>query len=657
MIERMKKICFFLFYRDKKKRLGTLQALGLVHLEISDRLAGKKHENLKKLRDRYQAIVRNMRRVPKPEFGEDFDYGFPRHLKALRARLQYLEDRLQLKERFENALIELERDRKTLLPWGAFSLSQVDRLRSRGLHLRFMIASPQVFDEFDFGELPIEVIRHEGDRVYFLALEYRPEQARVLPFEEVTLPRRELAQIEQDIAITRGNLEVDKLQLYEMSAGIPALEREIRMLESALQFEEAKSSLHVHADTRDAVFTIQGWFPVRREEEIREYLDRHDISYSVEEPDAGEHVPVLLKNRRPGRLFEPVTRIFSLPDYFELDPTPFFAPFFALFFGLCLGDLGYGAILTLLTGVFAWRFSTTAGAARSSLQSLAYLGVILGVSTMVNGVLLNTAFGQPLFDLPGSNGFLSEGGEWALFASHTIRGETVFPAMTLALLLGYLQIFLGGILRGVNAWRQDGWMYALQPAATLFMLLGGTFIAVHRNPLDLGFNADFAIGILPVGAAVARVSESAGWALLITGLCVFFFFNNPGLKIFVRPLVGLWEFYQFLTGLLGDFLSYIRLFALGLASGLLGGAFNQIAFMILPRGPDGDLIYATPLILATVLILVLGHSLNLALSALGAFVHPLRLTFVEFYKNLHFRGGGKLFRPFAIQRERGSNTI
>ena len=408
-----------------------------------------------------------------------------------------------------------------------------------------------------------------------------------------------------------------------------------------------------HTQTREAIFTIQGWFPARREDEIRAYLDRHGVSYSVEEPQAGEHVPVLLKNRRPGRLFEPVTRIFSLPDYFELDPTPFFAPFFALFFGLCLGDLGYGAILTLLAGVIGWRAS-----ARGALRSVAYLGVILGVSTMINGVLLNTVFGQPLFNLPGADGFLfSGGGEWALFASQTIRGETVFPAMTLALLLGYVQIFLGGVLRGINAWRQDGWLYALQPAATLLMLLGGSFIAVHRDPLDLGFNADFAIGILPVGAAVARVSESAGWALLALGLCVFFLFNNPGLKIFLRPLLGIWEFYQFLTGLLGDILSYIRLFALGLASGLLGGAFNQIAFMILPRGPDGDMVYATPLILLTILILILGHSLNLALSALGAFVHPLRLTFVEFYKNLHFRGGGKLFRPFAIQRQRGSNVI
>ena len=150
----------------------------MVHLETTDRLAGKKHEKLKKLRDRYQSIVRNMRRVPKPEFGREFEFGFPRHLKALRTRLQYLEDRLQLKERFENALVELERDRKTLQPWGSFSLSQIDRLRSRGLQLRFLIASPQVFDEFDFGDLFVEVIHREGDRVYFLAMEHRPEQAR-----------------------------------------------------------------------------------------------------------------------------------------------------------------------------------------------------------------------------------------------------------------------------------------------------------------------------------------------------------------------------------------------------------------------------------------------------------------------------------------------
>ena len=99
------------------------------------------------------------------------------------------------------------------------------------------------------------------------------------------------------------------------------------------------------------------------------------------------------------------------------------------------------------------------------------------------------------------------------------------------------------------------------------------------------------------------------------------------------------------TGFLGDFLSYIRLFALGLAGGLLGNAFNKVAFMILP---NGDI--HSPLFAITIVILIVGHSLNLGLGILGSFVHPLRLTFVEFYKSINFTGGGKEFKPFALQK-------
>ena len=126
-------------------------------------------------------------------------------------------------------------------------------------------------------------------------------------------------------------------------------------------------------------------------------------------------------------------------------------------------------------------------------------------------------------------------------------------------------------------------------------------------------------------------------------------FNNPDKNFFLRPLTGLWEFYQFVTGFLGDFLSYIRLFALGLASGLLGNAFNQIAFMILPGYPEST-DYLSPLMAVSVIILLVGHTLNLGLSLLGSFVHPLRLTFVEFYKNLDFKGGGVAYQPFLLKQ-------
>ena len=118
-------------------------------------------------------------------------------------------------------------------------------------------------------------------------------------------------------------------------------------------------------------------------------------------------------------------------------------------------------------------------------------------------------------------------------------------------------------------------------------------------------------------------------------------FNNPDKKMWIRPLLGLWEMYNVVSGLLGDVLSYIRLFALSLAGGLLGGAINLIATMI--RGDDPGIVSWFFMLL----VLVGGHFINFALAALGAFVHPLRLTFVEFYKAVGFTGGGKAYAPFG----------
>jgi V/A-type H+-transporting ATPase subunit I len=152
------------------------------------------------------------------------------------------------------------------------------------------------------------------------------------------------------------------------------------------------------------------------------------------------------------------------------------------------------------------------------------------------------------------------------------------------------------------------------------------------------------VGRANIGALITAPPVAAGKILLFSGLVLTFLFNNPDKKMIGRLGLGLWEMYNFISALMSDILSYLRLFALGLASGLLGNAFNDIAFMLITR--EGQIHYASPLIVFTILILVFGHTVNFGLSALGSFVHPLRLTFVEFYKNIGFKGGSSAYKPF-----------
>jgi V/A-type H+-transporting ATPase subunit I len=402
-----------------------------------------------------------------------------------------------------------------------------------------------------------------------------------------------------------------------------------------------KADLSMEELTEGKLLSLSGWLPAGREKEVSEFLQKFSLYFLVSDPGPDEEVPVLLKNNRFSKLFEPITKIFALPSYMELDPTPFFAPFFAFFFGICLGDVGYGAIILIGAVIMLYRVS-------DALKPIMKLGIILGLMTILNGVFLNTFFGQAIFAKGyGSQAIFSGGGALAVFGSYsTADGRSVSPAMPFSIMLGVIQVMLGIGLQAYNKISNYGWAWGLQPISYLMMIAGGIVWAAHGNAMDLG---TLEIGPLPVGAALTTVPGFIGPMFVIGGLLVLFAGNNPDKKIFFRPLLGLWELYGFITDLMGNVLSYLRLFALGLASALLGNAFNQIAFMFV-RQEDGSLNLASIGIVGTVLVLVVGHTLNLGLSALGSFVHPLRLTFVEFYKNLQFKGGGQAYSPFSVQK-------
>jgi V/A-type H+/Na+-transporting ATPase subunit I len=222
----------------------------------------------------------------------------------------------------------------------------------------------------------------------------------------------------------------------------------------------------------------------------------------------------------------------------------------------------------------------------------------------------------------------------------------MFPAMGLALVLGFVQILFGMVLQTAIKMSNGGFVAGIQPISSMMMIVGGLVLAAHTNFLNLGVDT-FAVGPLLVGKMLQLMPPVVAKVLMWGGLVLFFFFNNVDKKIFIRPAIGLWEFYGFTTGILGDVLSYLRLFALGLAGGLLGAAFNQIAFMFITSS-DGSVHWASVGVIGTVAILIIGHALNLGLSLIGSFVHPLRLTFVEFYKNIGFKGGSKPYAPFTI---------
>jgi V/A-type H+-transporting ATPase subunit I len=193
-----------------------------------------------------------------------------------------------------------------------------------------------------------------------------------------------------------------------------------------------------------------------------------------------------------------------------------------------------------------------------------------------------------------------------------------------ALFLGGVQILFGIFIRIFNITKRDGFKYAFSTLGWFILVL--TVIV---------FNAANKLGWFSLDAM-----KIPYYILLGISAIMILFLNTPGASIFTRLGTGIWDSYSTVTGLFGDILSYIRLFALGLSSGILGFVFNDIALQFLDIPYIGWLFF--------LIMLLFGHTLNIFLATLGGFVHPMRLTFVEFYKNAGFKGGGKEYKPFKI---------
>lgn len=631
MIEQMQRITLLLFYSEKKRILRAMQNLGVVDLNLSD----VETERMRRSRQEIAEIRKILGFIAAAE--KTLQNSAPLPALSLpvepKAQLKLIQDMLTEKEQLESAVRELRQDLIRYDGWGEIPVDGMARLMQKGVGVHLFSGSEKFFDQYDFGDECVVVVSRAQGTVRFILITLRRD-APVIPFQKFSVPSRSIAEMQSQVEILNRKLRESNQRIASLRQNVPQLLRSINHIETRRRFEQAKHSLT--SDATETVFEITGFFPASRKQRVTGFLEARKLAYEIADPLPADNVPVLLKNKPWTRLFEPITRIFSLPDYHELDPTPLFAPFFVLFFGFCMGDIGYGLLLLA---------ASVALMAKASLRSIGVLGMILSFATLISGFLTNSFFGANLFVRDG-DGLIHMPHDPAVFAAYTVQGKTTFPAMTLSLLVGCTQIFVAFIVQAVNETIVLGWRYAIKALSMLMISVAAFILAAHVDFMHLGFNAKFMIGPLNVGEWLTAIPKTVAHAGLIAGGILFFFFGAPERKFWLRPLGGLWDFYGFSTGLMGDFLSYIRLFALALAGGLLGNAFNQIAFMVLPKTPTGH-DFATPWVAVSIVILVVGHTLNFGLGALGAFVHPLRLTFVEFYKNINFRGSGRGYRPFG----------
>ncbi len=634
MVVKMKRLELLLYHRERERFLAELRNLGVVHIVEEEHAeeAPDVQADVTALK-RAERVLALLQKLSKERIsGKSVLHKTAYTPQALLDLFEELEGSI---EKGNQEIAALRKDAKLLEPWGDFDPESVKSLRKAGIGIRFFTAPEKVYGTIDRKEVSIEEITRQERQVHFVSVE-RGEPVSIPGAEEIRLPDTSLSALRTAIEESEARLEENRTNMEALTWHIDELVEHI--LEKKEVLAQASACLSMPGYAGGSVLHLQGWMPVKREKEVVRLLQSFTAWYRIREAGPDEPAPIMVQNGPFSKMFEPIMKIYSLPDYFELDPTPFFAPFFTIFVGLCLGDLGYGLILALL-GIFATVKAPV------HMKPMAMLVVVLGLSTAVAGILLNGAFGHTIFGGQGiqeGTAFFPSGREIfsPLGAFETEKG-LVYPMMSFALVIGIVQIFVGMILRAINQVLQGSFTGAIQPLASLFMVFFTLMLAAHARFMDLHL---LTIGPLKIGDLLTMLPRNTLPWLITATLVLFFLFNSLHLKIFLRPLMGLWEFYQFVTGIFGNILSYIRLFALGLASGLLGSAFNSIAFMFVTR--DGRVDYASPLIVATILVLIVGHTINFGLAIIGSFIHPLRLTFVEFYSNLGFKGGGKPYNPF-----------
>jgi V/A-type H+-transporting ATPase subunit I len=342
--------------------------------------------------------------------------------------------------------------------------------------------------------------------------------------------------------------------------------------------------------------------PTEKTKELEDFLNKESLYYISAAAESEDNPPIKLKNNWYTRLFEPIGDLYMLPRYDELDLTPYFAPFYMLFFGFCLGDMGYGLVFMIL-GLVGKRFLP---------KMKGYLNLVffLGLGSFIMAAFPGVIFGVKVADIIPSvrenNTFLFNFSDMKMF--------------WFAILFGLFQIVFARILTGIDSFIRKGWQHGMAPFGWAILIVWCTIAYASMEVPSLA---------LP---------KSVSLSMVIVSVSLILFFSKPEGPIYKRLGKGLWAMYD-ITGVFGDMLSYIRLFGLGTAGAILGMVFNSIAMSLSGVPYVGWLL--------TVIMLLFGHTLVLALNSLGAFVHPMRLTFVEFYKNAGFTGGGRGYKPLT----------
>lgn len=575
----LKKATLYAPDADQKELLGSLQELGMLHLiplRRGDETGGGgvAPDSKKALKFLLQAPIRRKQLHEDEAFQAEHVKSQALHLKA---RLKELEEEREI----------LKKRIAALRPWGDFRLPPKGALGE--LNLWFYRIPHTRMRELEELDLIWEKAGSDHRFAYVVVISSAEPK---LEFDRTHAGTQPLSNYLRQLEVAENEIEDVKAQRVRLTRWIDLYANALHHLED----QEALKTASQITYAEEGLCVIQGWFPASEEERLRRFCEQNRCALTVEEPADDEFPPTLLKNEGALASGEGLLSFYAVPGYRQYDPSRLFFLSFVIFFGIILGDAGYGVLIGT-TVLLSWK-SLEKNEKKRRMRTLL---AALSFSTIAWGVLTGNYFGWS----PQEGSILG--------ALQLLRLDDYDAMMKLSILIGALHLVAANMMVGLNLYGRGEYRAMLAPAGWATAIVSG--VAIYLWP--------------PLSAA-GQWGMAAGGVLILA-------FSGVGERGARRVGLGILGLTR-ITNAFGDVLSYLRLFALGLATSSMAIAFNSLAGQVASH-------YAGVGILLAVIVLLLGHTLNLALGILSGVVHGLRLNVIE-YLNWGMPREGTPFRPF-----------
>lgn len=624
MIVPMKKVSLVVLEKEKKQALEKLRKLKLVHVED---LTGN-GENLSKLKSTYDMMERAFFLISDIKVkGKDVIQVSLTKEEAVEKASQFLE-LLSLKKNYEDLITGNTKEIERFSRWGDVDPADLRFLAEKGYFL-FLYEIPAEYYSLIPETEKVLKIFSDKNLVRFILVSDNGNVPQDLPSQAVlvTLPSKSTRLLREENEDYKSKIKAIERQIYSFSACKTGIEKNLKILEKEIEFENIYSGMDGEEGEGSLRLSwLTGFVPAKELKKVEMLAKQEKWGFLSDEPGEEDAVPTKLENNKVVSLIYPVSDFLgTVPGYREYDISGWFLLFFSLFFGMIFGDGGYGLLITLIS-VFAIIKNH-----KKNLQPFILL-LILGLTTTLWGMLTCNWFGVPPQSLPESLKPLLLKLDWNWISNaSTLPADVVTQNLQIfCFTIALVQLavaHLKGIVRNIRS------LKCLGEAGSLFMLMGIYYLVLNmvvsseRFPFDLVLFGDIK-------------ASSIMFPLIGVGFGLSFIFSNYEGSVLKSVLESLKNIISVLLGVVNvfsDIVSYIRLWAVGLAGAAIANTVNEMAGPIL----GGFVIFLG------ILLLGFGHGLNMILNVLSVIVHGVRLNTLEFSSHLGMTWSGFKYKPFS----------